>query len=181
MMLENLYDNKPGVVVYFMAFMNESNQGIIRLKKKLSVMLVSAGIKKTADLLCLVNRTTKKSIIDTLESLDEELAEKIKNAMFEFDDIVMLDSRAIQSIMSETYTNDLKLALKNAKPQIQELFINNMSKRAAIMFKEDLDCLKILSDKEIEEARENIIKVIRHLEDCGHIVPVNSNEEELIN
>ena len=185
MMLENLYNNKPGIVIYYIALLDSNSQDFIRLKNKLSVMFgsdqeVTAGIKKAADLICLVNRKTEDSIIYTLDKLDSELAAKVNNAMFVFDDIVIFDSKAIHNIMRETCIDDIKLAIKNAKPEIQEVFLKNMSKRAAIMFKEDLDYMKPVSCKETEEAQERIISNIRYLESIGCFIATNPCEDELI-
>ena len=109
-----------------------------------------------------------------------ELAEEIKKRMFVFEDIVMLDDRSIQKVMREVDSQELAKALKSVDTEVQDKIFRNMSKRAAGMLKEDMEFMGPIRLKDVEEAQQKIVSIIRHLEDTGEIVIARAGEEELV-
>ncbi|MBF3355648.1 flagellar motor switch protein FliG, partial [Leptospira borgpetersenii serovar Hardjo-bovis] len=114
------------------------------LERKLSTLASedytsAGGIDSVVEILNLVDRGTEKTIIEALEEEEPELAEEIKKRMFVFEDIVLLDDRAIQKVMREVDNSDLAEALKSVDTEVQEKIFKNMSKRAANLLREDMD------------------------------------------
>ncbi|MDR0502741.1 MAG: hypothetical protein LBH16_05405 [Treponema sp.] len=152
-----------------------SREDISRIEKNLSAIFgkkctVRGGIKKITDILCLTETDTFKCIMEFLEKVYPDLIEPIRYYIFVFEDIVILDDRAIQKVLREVYSGDLAIALKNTDERVREKIFSNMSKRAAIMLKEDIECLNSVSPEDSEEAKKKIVAVIRHLEETGEIV-----------
>lgn len=155
------------------------------LDKKLSSLssedyTSAGGVESIVDILNLVDRTTEKNIIESLEEDDPELAEEIKKRMFVFEDIVMLDDRAIQRVLREVDTNELAKALKAVDSEVQDKIFRNMSKRAAALLKEDMDFMGPTRRKDVEEAQQKIVSVIRKLEEQGEVVIARSGEEDVL-
>ncbi|MDR3020601.1 MAG: flagellar motor switch protein FliG, partial [Treponema sp.] len=132
------------------------------------------------EILNLVDRASEKQIIEALEDEDPELAEEIKKRMFVFEDIVMLDDRAIQKVMREVDSQELAKALKSVDSEVQDKIFKNMSKRAANILKEDMEYMGPVRLKDVEEAQQKIVSIIRHLEDTGEIVVARAGEDELV-
>jgi flagellar motor switch protein FliG len=119
-------------------------------------------------------------IIEHLEDSEPELADTIKGMMFIFEDIVMLDDRAIQAIMREVDMKELGVALKGVKPEVQQKIYQNMSERAMAMLKEDMEFMGPVRVKAVEEAQQKIVGAIRKLEESGEIVLSRGGEEEML-
>jgi len=152
-----------------------SSEDICRMEKNLSAMFgkeckIKGGLKKLSDLLCLTDTDAYKSIMEFMEKVYPELTGQINDYMFVFEDIVMMDDRAIQRVLREVYSGSLAMALKNTNEQAREKIFNNMSKRAAIMLKEDIECLGSISPEESDEAKKKFVAVINRLEEIGEIV-----------
>jgi flagellar motor switch protein FliG len=155
------------------------------LEKKLSVLssedyVSLGGVESIVEILNLVDRASEKQIIEALEDEDPELAEEIKKRMFVFEDIVMLDDRAIQKVMREVDSQELAKALKSVDTEVQDRIFRNFSKRAASMLKEDMEYMGPVRLKDVEEAQQKIVSIIRHLEDTGEIVVARSGEDEMV-
>ncbi|HQO39787.1 MAG TPA: FliG C-terminal domain-containing protein, partial [Spirochaetota bacterium] len=114
------------------------------------------------------------------EEEDPELAEEIKKRMFVFEDIVLLDDRSIQKVLREVDTQELAKALKGVDNEVQEKIFRNMSKRAASLLREDMDFMGPIRLRDVEEAQQKIVNIIRKLEDAGDIVVARAGEEELV-
>ncbi|HNL54320.1 MAG TPA: FliG C-terminal domain-containing protein, partial [Turneriella sp.] len=127
-----------------------------------------------------VDRSTEKSIIEALEEEDPELAEEIKKKMFVFEDIVLLDDKAIQKVLRELDNQDLAKALKAVDTEVQEKIFRNMSKRAAALLREDMEFMGPIRLKDVEEAQQKIVNIIRKLEEDGEIVVARAGEDELV-
>ena len=127
-----------------------------------------------------MDRGTEKTIIEALEVEDPELAEEIKKRMFVFEDIVLLDDKAIQKVMREVDNADLSKALKSVDAEVQEKIFKNMSKRAASGLREEMDFMGPVRLKDVEEAQQKIVNIIRKLEEQGEIVVARSGEDELV-
>ncbi|MCL1817651.1 MAG: flagellar motor switch protein FliG [Spirochaetaceae bacterium] len=155
------------------------------LEKKLSTLssedyTSAGGVESIVEVLNLVDRSTEKSIIESLEEEDPELAEEIKKRMFVFEDIVMLDDRAIQKVLREVDTSELAKALKSVDAEVQDKIFRNMSKRAAQLLKEEMEYMGPIRIKDVEESQQKIVSIIRKLEDAGDIVVARGSEDEMV-
>ena len=128
----------------------------------------------------LIDRSSEKKIISEIEKRDDEIAEEIKKRMFVFEDIVMLDDRAIQKVLRETDAQELAKALKHTDNEVKEKIFRNMSKNAAAMLKEDMEFMGAIRLKDAEEAQLKIVSVIRRLEECGEIVIARWDEKLIL-
>ncbi|MDR1389618.1 MAG: flagellar motor switch protein FliG [Treponema sp.] len=190
MILQNLPHEVQSDVARRIATMDRTSPEVLRevervLEKKLSTLssedyTAAGGVESIVEILNLVDRSSEKQIIEALEDEDPELAEEIKKRMFVFEDIVMLDDRAIQKVMREVDSQELAKALKSVDTEVQDKIFRNMSKRAASMLKEDMEYMGPIRLKDVEEAQQKIVSIIRHLEDTGEIVVARSGEDELV-
>jgi flagellar motor switch protein FliG len=128
----------------------------------------------------MVDGATEKKIINQLEDEDYELAGEIIKRLFLFEDLVMLDDRAIQKVLREIDALELAKALKGAGAEVQRKIFRNMSKRAAAMLREEIVYMGPIRVKDVNEAQEKIIAIVRHLEDMGEIIISRSAEDELV-
>jgi flagellar motor switch protein FliG len=155
------------------------------LEKKLSTLsqedyTSAGGVENIVEILNLVDRSTEKTIIESLEEEDPELAEDIKKRMFVFEDIVLLDDRAIQKVLREVDTAELAKALRGVEAEVQDKIYRNMSKRAASLLKEEMEYMGPVRLKDVEETQQKIVSIIRKLEDQGEIVVARSGEDEMV-
>ena len=155
------------------------------LEKKLSTLssedyTAAGGVESIVEILNLVDRSTEKTIIESLEEDDPELAEEIKKRMFVFEDIVLLDDRAIQKVLREVDTNELAKALKAVDSEVQDKIFRNMSRRASTLLKEDMEYMGPIRLKDVEESQQKIVAIIRKLEEQGEIVVARAGEDELV-
>jgi flagellar motor switch protein FliG len=155
------------------------------LEKKLSTLssedyTAAGGVESIVEILNLVDRSTEKVIIESLEEEDPELAEDIKKRMFVFEDIVMLDDRAIQKVLREVDVSEMAKALKSVDTEVQDKIFRNMSKRASQLLKEDMEYMGPIRMKDVEESQQKIVSIIRKLEEQGEIVVARAGEDELI-
>ena len=172
------------------AIMDRTSPEVLRevervLERKLSTLASedftsAGGIDSIVEIINSVDRATEKSIIENLEEDDPELAEEIKKRMFVFEDIVLLDDRAIQKVLREVDSNDLAKALKSVDSDAQDKVYRNMSKRAAALLKEDMDYMGPVRLKDVEEAQQKIVNIIRKLEEQGDIVVARAGEDEMV-
>ncbi|GEM00768.1 flagellar motor switch protein FliG [Halolactibacillus halophilus] len=140
----------------------------------------TGGIQAVVEVLNGVDRSTERTILDSLEIQDPELAEEIKKRMFVFEDIVTLDNRAIQRVIREVENDDLRLALKVASEEVQEVVFSNMSSRMAETFKEEMEFMGPVRLKDVEEAQTRIVASIRRLEEVGEIVIARGGGDDII-
>ncbi len=173
-----------------LALMDRTSPEILRevekvLERKLSSVVTqdytsAGGVKSLVEVLNRVDRATEKTIIETLEVQDPELAEEVKKLMFVFEDIVQLDDRAVQLVLREVDSHDLALALKGAGEQVMKKIENNISKRAAQMLKEDIEYMGPVRLRDVEDAQQRIVAVIRKLEEQGQIFITRGGRDEII-
>jgi flagellar motor switch protein FliG len=188
--LSALPQDKQADVAKRIATMDRTSPEVIKeveriLEKRLSSLVTedytsAGGIQAIVDILNSVDRGTEKHIIDTLEIEDTDLAEEIKKRMFVFDDIVTLDSRSIQRFLREVDNNQLALALKGSNEEVQKIIFANMSKRLVEMIKEDMEFMGPVRLRDVEEAQQKIVNIIRKLEDAGEIVISRGGGDEII-
>ena len=155
------------------------------LERKLSSLVnqdysIVGGVDSIVEILNSVDRGTEKHIMETLEIEEPELAAEIRRKMFVFEDIISLDARAIQRVLRDVDNNDLALALKGSTEEVQNVIFNNLSKRLAVMIKEDMDFMGPVRMKDVEEAQQKIVNIIRKLEDAGEIVIARGGGDEII-
>lgn len=155
------------------------------LEKRLSTLVSDeyttiGGIDSIVEIINQVDRATEKNIMENLEIEDPELAETIKKRMFVFEDISMLDPRSIQRVLREVDNHELAIALKGATQNLKTLILSNVSKRLAAMIEEDLEYMGPKRMKEIEDAQQKIVNIIRKLEDAGEIVISRGAGDEII-
>ncbi|BDA80619.1 MULTISPECIES: flagellar motor switch protein FliG [Leptospira] len=188
--LSNLPHQIQAEVAKRIATMDRVSPDVLRevervLERKLSTLASedytsAGGIDSVVEILNLVDRGTEKTIIEALEEEDPELAEEIKKRMFVFEDIVLLDDRAIQKVMREVDNTDLAKALKSVDSEVQDKIFKNMSKRAANLLREDMDFMGPVRLKDVEDAQQKIVNIIRKLEEAGEIVVARAGEDELV-
>ncbi len=172
------------------ATMDRTSPDVLRevervLEKKLSTLASedftsAGGIETIVDVLNLVDRATERTILETLEEEDPDLAEEIKKRMFVFEDIVLLGDKDIQKVLREVDGTELAKALKGVNSEVQDKIFRNMSKRASAVLKEDMDFMGPIRIKDVEEAQQKIVSIIRKLEDSGDITIARAGEDELV-
>lgn len=155
------------------------------LERKLSSVVsqsftVVGGVKSLVDVLNCVDRTTEKTILETLSEDNPELADEVKKLMFVFEDIVLLDDAAIQKVLREVDAKELAMALKGVNEEVQNRIYKNMSERAAAMLKEEMEFMGPVRLRSVEEAQQRIVGIIRRLEESGEIVVARGGGEEIV-
>lgn len=173
------------------AEMDRTNPEVLReveriLESKFSSVVTAdfssaGGIESLAEILNRSDRTTEKSILDGLEMKDQELAEQVRELMFVFEDIVLLDDRSVQRVLREVETKDLALSLKGSNDDVKNKVLKNMSERAAAMLMDDMEYMGPVRARDVQEKQTYIVSVIRALEATGEItISRESGEDEFI-
>lgn len=141
----------------------------------------AGGIEAIVDILNNVDRQTERTILNALEMESPDLAEEIKRRMFLFEDIVYLDDRSVQRFLRDVdLSRDLPLALKTASEEVKNKFYRNMSSRAVETLKESIDYLGPVRVRDVEEAQQRIVALIRRLEEQGEIIIGRGGGDEII-
>ncbi len=161
------------------AQMEDTNPGVVEdvergLRLKLSNVLTqefsqAGGVDSLAELLNRAGRSTERTVLEAIAETDGELADEIRQKLFTFDDIVVLNDRDIQLLLREVDQKDLGLALRGVNDEVKDTIFRNMSSRGAEMLQEDLDTGKPQRRSVVEEAQSRIVGAIRRLEDAGAI------------
>lgn len=188
--ISELPPEKQAEIAKRIAMMDRTSPEMIRevervLERKLSSVVgqdytSAGGIDSLVDILNNVDRGTEKTIIEFLEDQEPELAEEVKKRMFVFEDIILLDDRGIQLVLRSVDNKELALALKGSSEEVGEKILKNMSKRAAENLKEDMDYMGPVRVKDVQEAQQKIVNIIRRLEESGEIVIARGSEDEMI-
>lgn len=137
------------------------------------------GVRATAEILNTMNTTNEESAINAVREYNEELAQKIMDEMFLFENLLTIDDASIDIIMGEIDLNDLVIALKSAEPELQNKFINRMSTRGAEMFREDMDNRGPVRLSQVEAEQKKILEVVRRLASAGTIV-ISSGDDKYV-
>src|SRR5690625_1632826 len=140
----------------------------------------TGGIQAVVEVLNEVDRSTERTILDTLEIQEPDLAEEIKKRMFTFDDIVILDNRAIQRVIREVDNDDLKLALRAASDEVKDVIFQNMSERMKETIQEEMEYMGPVRLRDVEEAQTRIVGTIRRLDEIGEIVIARGGGDDII-
>ncbi len=172
------------------ALMDRTSPDVIKevekvLESKLASLVnqdytIIGGVDAVVEILNTVDRATEKHIMETLEVDEPELADEIRKKMFVFEDILLLDDRAIQRVLRDVENSDLAMSLKGSNEQVQNAIFNNLSKRLVVMIKEDMEFMGPVRMKDVEEAQQKIVNIIRKLEDSGEIVISRGGGDEII-
>jgi flagellar motor switch protein FliG len=168
------------------ATMEDTNPGVVEdvergLRLKLSNVLTqefsqAGGVDSLADLLNRAGRSTERTVLEAIAETDGELADEIRQKLFTFDDIVVLNDRDIQLLLREVDQKDLGLALRGVADEVKETIFRNMSTRGAEMLQEDLDTGKPQRRAVVEEAQSRIVGALRRLEDAG-VITIGRGED----
>lgn len=188
--LSSLPSERQTEVARRIAIMDSTSPEIIReientLEKKISSLgtqdyTSAGGINSIVEILNHVDRATEKTILETLEVQDPVLSEEIKKLMFVFEDIIKMDDRSIQLVLREVESKDLALALKGAGEEVKDKVKKNMSQRAAEMLEEEITFLGPVRLRDVEDAQQQIVTVIRRLEESGEIIISRGGGDEII-
>lgn len=188
--MSQLPEEKQVDIAKRVATMERTSPEMIRevervLERKLSSVMgqdytMAGGIDALVEILTHVDRNTEKTILEGLSEEEAELAEEIKKKMFVFEDIILLDDRSIQQVLKSVESKDLSMALKGASEEVGEKVFKNMSKRAADMMREDMEFAGPVRVKDVQEAQQRIVNIIRKLEETGEIIIARGSEDEMI-
>lgn len=138
------------------------------------------GFESLTDILNTVDRSVEKNIIETMEVQEPALAEEIKKRLFVFEDVVLIDDKGIQALFKEIDQKDLAVALKGVTDEVKEKFYRNMSKRAAEMIKEEMTFMGPVRMRDVDQAQQRIVAVVKKLESAGQIIIARPGEEEFV-
>ncbi len=190
MILGALTPEKQADVAKRIAKMDRTSPDVIKevervLERKLSSLInqdytIVGGVDAIVGILNTVDRGTEKHIMESLEIEEPELADEIRKKMFVFEDILLLDDRAIQRVLRDVDNNDLAVALKGANEEVQNVIFKNLSKRLAAMIREDMEFMGPVRMKDVEEAQQKIVGIIRKLEDSAEIIISRGGGDEII-
>ncbi len=182
--------DKQADVAKRIAQMDRTSPDVIKeveriLEKKLSSLVnqdytIAGGVDAVVEILNTVDRATEKHILETLEIEEPELADEIRKKMFVFEDILSLDDKSIQRVLRDVDNNELAISLKSTTEQVQEAVFRNLSKRLAVMIKEDMEFMGPVRMKDVEESQQKIVNIIRKLEDSGEIIVSRGGGDDIV-
>lgn len=138
------------------------------------------GVKTAAEIINLLGSSVETSALDYIREADNELAQKIMDNMFTFDDLMKLDDKGFQSLLKEVQSESLIIALKGAAPELRERIFKNMSSRAAETLREDLESRGPVRVSEVEAEQKEMLKIVRRLVDEGQIVLASGGADEFL-
>jgi flagellar motor switch protein FliG len=140
----------------------------------------AGGVPLVAQILNVADRTTSKSILDTMGHESSELAEEIQRLMFVFDDVTKLDDKSVQTLLKEVDNSQWAMALKGASPEIKEKILGNLSKRAAENLEEEMGYLGPVRLSDVEAVQQQIVDTVRRLEDAGTITIASGEGDQFV-
>ncbi len=188
--ISSLAPDKQADVAKRIAQMDRTSPDVIKevervLERKLASLVnqdytIVGGVDSIVEILNTVDRGTEKHIMETLEIEEPELADEIRRKMFVFEDILSLDDKSIQRVLREVDNNELAVALKGSNEEVQNVIFNNLSKRLASMIREDMEYMGPVRLKDVEEAQQKIVNIIRKLEDSSEIIISRGGGDEII-
>jgi flagellar motor switch protein FliG len=146
-----------------------------RMKKSMM-----GGVKPAAEIINMMGSAVETSVLDFIREADPDLAQKIMDNMFTFDDLLKVDDRGIQAMLKEVQSESLIVALKGATPELREKIFANMSSRAAETLREDLESRGPVRVSEVEAEQKEMLKVVRRLADEGQIVLSGGGDDQFL-
>lgn len=175
-------------VVRRIAHMNQTNPEIIgeverglehRMSSVMSQQFEAAGgVESVAEILNVTDRATERGLLENLAQEDPELVEEIRRLMFVFEDIAKFSPKDIQTVLKNVESGQWAMALKTASEDLKEKILGNMSSRAAEMLREEMDYLGPVKRSAVEQVQQQIVDVVRRLEDTGEITVAAGDEVE---
>jgi len=188
--LANLPDETKAEVGYRIAVLDKVGAGIVDevamtfqdiiKDSEASVSDVRGGADPMANLLNLMDAMSGEIILNAIEEDDEELAAQIKQKMFTFEDITMVDNQGLQKVLRRVESAELATALKAASEDVKQKVFSNMSERAAEMVKEEIDVLGAVRMSDVENAQYTITRIVQEMADQGEVVIAGRGGEQLI-
>jgi flagellar motor switch protein FliG len=191
MVLSGLDPERQADVAHRIAVMDRTSPETLKelesaLERKMGSVLQPMDVSKVGGLDPLIqiinrsDRATERLIVEGLQARDPELAEEVKSRMFMFEDILMLENRDLQQVLRQVDAADLPPAMKGVSEDVRTKITSNMSERAGVTLLEDIDLLGPVLLRQVEEAQQKIIMVIRRLEDAGEIVLRRGSDDEYV-
>lgn len=188
--LGRLPDQLMSDVAYRIANLNKVIAGMVKevdkvfeeiLKNKDHVSTQEAGgVARLAELLNQIDGTTVEQIIDEIEENDPDLAEEIKQMMFVFEDIVLVDDKGLQKVLRSVESQELAVALKAASDEVKQKIFRNMSQRAADILKEEMEVAGAVRMKDVTDAQQKITRIIQDMERKGELIITGRGGEEFV-
>ncbi len=190
--LSGLPEAMQADIAHRLAVMDRTSPEIVKqvesqLQKRISTVFqpgessTVGGLKPLVDIINHSDRNTERLILEGLEARNSLLAEEVRAQMFMFEDILVLEDRMMQVLMRHIDVKDLAVALKGVREDVREKFMTNISERAAVGLREDMDVLGPVRVKQVEEAQAAIIRQIRTLEESGEIVISKGAGDDFVN
>ncbi|MBW1706565.1 MAG: flagellar motor switch protein FliG [Deltaproteobacteria bacterium] len=188
--LSNLPDETKAEVGHRIATLDRVGSGMVQEVARIfddvirdsenSMSSVKGGVDKAADILNLMDGMSSQIILETIEEDDVDLAASIKQKMFSFEDVVLVDNQGLQKVLRKVESRELAMALKAASDDVKEKIFSNISERAAEMLKEEIEILGAVRMKDVEDAQYLVTRTIQDMADQGEIVIAGRGGEQLI-
>ena len=188
--IEELDDDRQVQVIKNIATMESASPVAVKLieaemEKKFSSLMTTSnvkvgGIDYVADVMNNLDRSNEKSIFDHLSVHDAELADEIRKRMFVFEDIITMDDRSVQRFLRDCDPKDLVLALKGSNAEVSNKILTNMSTRMAQSIRDDLEITTNVRIRDVEEAQQRIVGVIRDLEERNELIILKGGKDDII-
>lgn len=158
---------------------NEILKEILKYRKN-SVTNVTGGVNRLAEILNQTDEISSELILNELEEADMEMAAQIKQQMFVFEDILLVDDRGVQKLLRKIETMELAIALKAASEEVKDKIFKNMSERAGEMLKEEIEDMGPVRMREVTDAQQNIADIIQRMETKGELIIAGRRGDEII-
>jgi flagellar motor switch protein FliG len=171
--------NMDKVVASMVDDVNEVFKDILKNKKS-TVTSLSGGVERLAEILNQADEISSELILNEIEEANAELAAQIKQKMFVFEDLVLVDDRGFQKLLRRVETKELAVALKAASEEVKNKVYRNMSERASEMLREEMDTLGPVRMKEVSDAQQAITAIIQEMEGKGEVIISGRRGEQII-
>jgi flagellar motor switch protein FliG len=186
--IAGLPSDRQLAVIRRVATMGQTNPEIIQevergLESRMSAVMSqqfekAGGVPTVAEILNVTDRATERSLLENLAQEDPDLVEEIRRLMFVFEDILKFSNKDVQAVLKNVETSQWAMALKGATEELKQKILGNMSQRAAEMLREEMDYLGPVRLSNVEQVQQQIVDVVRRLEDAGEISLQSSEEKE---
>jgi flagellar motor switch protein FliG len=158
---------------------NEILKDILKTKRN-AISHVTGGVDRLAEILNQTDEISSELILNEMEEADMEMAAQIKQRMFVFEDIILVDDRGVQKLLRKVETMELAIALKAASEEVKEKIFKNMSQRAGEMLKEEIEDMGPVRMKEVEDCQQNITNIIQEMETKGEVIIAGRRGDTII-
>ena len=184
--LRTLPENLQADVVYRIASLDSIPPGVVNelnevlsdeMKQAGSMVTKVGGVAPVAEILNSIDKASETRILSTIEESNPDLAEKIRELMFTFEDLTLIDSKQMQTVLKDVDKADLAMALKTASDAVRELIMKSMSTRAAEMLNDDLENMGPVKVSDVESAQQKIIKIVKKLEEEGKLIMAGAGDD----